>query len=201
MGAAVVWQRAWGKSAREAFDELCEKAERMYGDDEYNGQINNRNLCACLARFEKCNDESRKKAAAIIKKYFNDEKDEKRRVDYIDVGVFGYKVLNVKKKNNAYTAKYRQKFVIECVDFDSPIRVREYLDKNAFDTKTEADKRAAELSLKTGGTFCVKKKMVRLEGNDIVTEISCDVKWTQKKPTKGNYHEIHEYEFFGSAPE
>lgn len=195
MGAASFVHIEEGFSIREVFERLGSEAIRCHGSDPYNGTISTCSLGRCARSYPEWSKALEDQVVNDLNNRMNSW--HKWSADYVDLGVCGYMVVTVKKTNAAYTAKYKQKFVV-CDRFG----IKSY---GAFDTKPLADTAACTLALqKPDGDFCVRKTMVRLEGNDEVAFFRVEKKRVDKKPkvTSGpnvRVYPIHKYVLYGFA--
>jgi phosphoribosylformylglycinamidine (FGAM) synthase PurS component len=197
MGACEFTESADAGNVREAFEGLCEDARYEAGHDSYNGTISTCSLGRCKMKFDTYTKANEEKARKIIEK---DGYGQKWVADYIDLGVVCYDVVTVKKKNTQYNAKYKQQFVV--CDEASLNPVRNY----HYDTKPMADEKAMELTLQASGSadFIVRKMMVKLLGNDVVSRFMVEKKSYGGKPKLNPMKnrkiiEIHRYLFYGLA--
>ena len=197
MGAVSFMHIEEGFNARDVCEALAAEATRRRGSNAYNGTISTCSFGRCYRSFATWSKENEQ--AVIAELNARQHRWVKWQADYVDLGVCGYMVVTVKKTNAEYTAKYKQKFVV-CDRFGT----KSY---GAFDTKPLADAAACTLALqKPDGDFCVRKTMVRLEGNDEVASFRVEKKRVNKKPkvTSGpnvRVYPIHKYVFFGFAAE
>lgn len=83
MGAECFCNRANGKTAREAFNKLCDIAIHNYGNDPYNGTISTCDMGRCTLSFDKYEKENADKAFEHIKE---EEYGRKWYADYVDLG-------------------------------------------------------------------------------------------------------------------
>lgn len=198
MGACSFTHTVISESPGFGFDSLVEEANYSHGVESYNGSINTCSMGRCTKKFDKANDTNRKKAYQHIRE---DENGQKWRADYIDVGVVRYDVITVKKKNVDYKAEFKLMYAVvkkHSNDIASS--------KNAFKTKTEADKKAVELTLKTGKEHAVVKEYVNIAraGGTVCTDVYTETKSYKTRPNlkplpNRKIVEIHEYIFYGWA--
>lgn len=191
MGAQSFIHTIECEDARKGFELLYENATAQYGNGSYNGSINTCSMGHCEKAYAVYSDKNEREAYEYIRAIDNGEK---WFAHYIDLGVAYYLVRTVKKANKEYTAKYKQKFVVE--RYDGKMLY-------AADTKPVADKKAMELRLK-GEAVMVKKTQVRLSGNDVVSEFNVEEKRQRTKPKLKQADNrvvipIHRYIFFGWA--
>lgn len=197
MGACTFYKTCEAETARKAFEELTGDAAYEYGHGRYNGTISTCSMGRCVKTFAEYNKDNVIIADKIIKDLGCGSK---WKADYIDLGVAYYIVREVKKTNKTYNAKYKQRFVVCDGDTQLPLR-----SEKSYETKPEADKRAIELALE-GKDVCVRKTMVKLSGNDVVSLFEFTEKRTEKKPKlkaqdTRTVVPVHKYIFFGWAAE
>lgn len=198
MGACNFIHSIVAESATAGFDYLIEEANVNYGMESYNGSINTCSIGRRTLRFDKVNETNRKKAMKHIEDNNNGRK---WSADYVDLGVLRYDVITVKKKNVDYKADFKLMYAVVKKRNDESVKVR-----NAFKTKTEADKKAVELTLKTGKEHVVVKEYVNIErnGGTVCTDTYIETKSYKTKPNlkpmpNRRVVELHEYLFYGWA--
>lgn len=197
MGACSFYHEMDGTSAGECFDELVEQAHHDYGYDSYNGTIST----CCLGRVVRIADTYSKSAEQKARKYIEDDNwGRKWEATCLDVGVFGYEVVSVKKQvlKPLKPAKYETKYVV--LKNDADIITSSY-------KKTEADEKAMQLSLQDPhAVYSVSKRPVNINrGDDRVSafEVAKSIKKSRPKSVKKNtvVRELHRYVYYGFAAE
>lgn len=193
MGAQSFIHTVEASSAREAYESLVAEARHNRGHDSYNGTISTCSMGRCRQSYASPTKANEKKAYQYIEDHDNGQK---WTADYIDLGVVKYVKTSVKKVVRTYDAKYKQKFCV--INMENGRRL------DACDTKGEADEKAMKHTL-DGKWVTVIKDMVKLSGNNTVSEFKVETKTYTSKPkiNKSEKHvrvnEIHKYIFYGWA--
>jgi len=171
MGATEIVFLEEGYSIKEVYDSLVEEADVMDGIELYNGSINTCSLGGRTKRFDKFNKTNLKKA----QKYIEDiDFGSKWIVDYIEFGVVGWDIIEVKKEVKTGKPKYEMKYVVKSGNGEI---------HKSFSKKTDADNFAMKKALKEDKTFYVEKDYVLVGGSSLVTEIN-KTKRRHKSKTK-----------------
>ena len=202
MGAISFVEAINASSAREGFNKLVKEAIYSHGNDSYNGSISTCSLGRITKLADKYTKSVEKKAWKKIEAEDNGVKWEAR---CLDLGIVGYEIISAKKiaPKTQEKAKFVTKFVV-CHNAYPGVSDVKY-----FNTKTEADNYAMEMSLKgsgESGEYFVVKKPVNIEksGSEVVSEFEVTkVRKTSKPKTtsKANQKvvEIHKYIYYGWA--
>lgn len=194
MGAKEFANDVFSISAKEGFNYLVSEAIYEKGNDRYNGTISTCELGSCKLRFPKYLESNKKKAYDFIDK----NNSAKHIANYIDLGVFHYQVVTVKKVTLKNPPSYKLSYVVKAGVLE-PVIVK------SFDNKTKADDYAVELQLKNPErTYRVTKEYVLVKGSSIVTEIKTETKVYKSKPNlkpmkNRVIQEVHKYIFYGWA--
>ena len=197
MGAQNFFITQKARTVEEAFEILVEDAKYERGHDRYNSSIS---TCSLRGRpvkvFNKYSPKNKSLAIEIAKA---EDFGEKRTTKYIDLGVCGYELVEVKRTKSEYSAKYKMMYVV----FD------EYGKKVGSDAvKGAAEGKAMSYALEHSCSCTIIKKYEIVEGNSCVCEVDVDRKFflpedkprLPRKPGKFLYP-IHEYAFYGVAAE
>lgn len=149
--------------------------EQEYGDRSYNGTLSTCSLGVCRMKFEKYSESNLKKAYKYIE---DNHYGEKWQADYIDLGVVGYNVVTVKKKTLKNKPEYKLRYVV-CKNKWLELSPTDY----NFATKTEADKKAMELTLNSGVEYAVTKEYILVKNSkNEVTRCEISTKAYKSKP-------------------
>ena len=195
MGANEFFITQKAKSVEEAFNTLVAEAEYERGHDRYNGTVS---TCSLRGRpvkvFDKYSPKNKSLAMEIAKA---EDFGEKWVAKYIDLGVCGYELVEVKRTKKEYTAKYKMMYVI--YDEDGK-QVGSDLVKGA------AEGKAMTYALEHSCSCYIQKEYKRTEGNACVCVVDVNRKFylpenkprLPRKPLKFLIP-IHEYAFYGIA--
>lgn len=195
MGATSFFMTAKAKSVEEAFDELVEQAKYERGHDGYNGTISTCSLRGVPVKvFKKYLPENRRLAREIAE---SEDYGEKRVAKYIDLGICGYELVEVKRTKYANNAKYQLVYAIYDENFKWVA---------SCTSKVEAEEVAIKYALKHNCDCYVKKEYKKTEGNDRVFDVEVKRKFYlpedkprfTRNPNK-TLTAIHEYAFYGLA--
>ena len=197
MGARNFFTTAKGENVWKAFDELVEQAKYESGHDRYNGTISTCTLRGIPVKtFVNYLPENRRLAMEIAKA---EDYGEKRVAKYIDLGICGYELVEVKRMKYAYNAKHKLMYVIYNENFK---QVDSDVNKGA------AEEKAIKYALEHNCDCHIKKEYRKIEGNDRVCEIEVKRKFylPEDKPRFTRSPDktltaIHEYAFYGVACE
>lgn len=185
------------ESVRQAFDKLVSHYEREYGDRDYNGTISTCSLGSCKMSFDNYSEANYKKAMKYIA---NENYGSKWLADYIYLGIVGYKVITIKKELLKNKPEYKLRYVV-CKDslFEKTHTQYNYV------TKTEADKKAMQVTLDTGVEHCVTKEYILVNNSrNVVSSFNLSSKVYKSKPKLKDIPvrkilPIRKYLFFGWA--
>lgn len=195
MGAQEFFITHKAKTVEEAFNELVEQSEYERGHDRYNGSIS---TCSLRSRpvkvFDKYSPKNKSFAMEIARA---EDFGEKWTAKYIDLGVCGYELIEVKRTKREYTAKYKMMYVIYNEDGKE---IGSDLVKGA------AEGKAMTYALEHGCSCTILKEYKKTEGNSRVCEVEIKRKFylPEDKPRLPRAPlkfliPIHEFAFYGIA--
>ena len=202
MGACGVSRIVEGTDVEEIWDAIVKDCIREYGEDSYNGTFSTTRLCGKIKSFPKCTKSVEKEARAIVTRMFKNDEVRKWQSYYIDLGVTGYLVTQVKKETVKADDKFRLKYcVIKEAEFSRDDRVIK-----SFATKKEADDKMLSVALKEHGSYHVERRYVNEGKSPVTTRCKVSNKIYKSKPKlkamdNRKIEEIHKYLFFGMAAE
>lgn len=191
----IMYQKA--ESAQEAFDALVSEAQFEHGHDRYNGSIS---TCSLRGRpvkeFDKYSPENRRIARELAEA---DSYGSKWEAKYIDLGVCGYELIEIKRETRPFSAKYRLMYVVYNEDFKAV---------DSDPVKGSAETKAMKYALKHNCSCRIVKEYKKMEGNNCVCTVDVKRKFflpedkprLPRHPTK-TLVAIHEYCFYGWASE
>ena len=182
MGATNVYVEQEGSSMREALRTAQDKARSMYGDDYYNGEINN---CSLIRDVTNTFMSMSKKQKSL---YIDDKMDSADKGEVYGVCIVQPKTSSLKTKTKVErfpqkgARKWVTKYVVE--DYHNDKKVGEWEDQ------TTAIKEARAYTERTGNRTSIEITKVLLGGQVRVANVMS---------IKGNAKQ-GKYMFFGSAP-
>lgn len=194
MGARNFCVIGEGRTASDVFDCIVENAQYEHGHDRYNGTISTCNLGRCTKTFERFSKMNVEEARQLVEK---EDYGEKYVAKYIDLGVYGYELVEVKRKHKKSDAKF--KFGYRLYDECGKPRGFE-------EVKTKAEEKAMLLAVKENVTVYIKREYGKVSGNNEVCEVVVKRTFSEKKPraTRAPGKEIvplHKFMFYGWAAE
>lgn len=194
MGATDLMFLEEGTSITEIYSELVEDADVEYGIGLYNGSINTCSLGRCKMRFDKFTKTNLKKAEKYVEEQDYGTKNE---INYIDLGIVGWDITEVKKNVKKANPKYKNQYVAKDVENN---------EMKSFDTKTLADNYAMKQTLKGKGTYIVTKEPILVEGSSVVTEVTKTTRRHKsvtrpklKQQEMRKVRPVHKYLLYGMA--
>jgi len=164
MGATEVWYLDEGYSIGEVYRGLVEEAEYVSGVGSYNGTISTCSLGGCTLRFDKFTKTNLKKAEKFVEERGLGQKG---RVNFVDFGIVGWDIIEVKKEVKKATPKYESKYIVRNSNGEN---------EASFNKKTDADRYAVQRALEGIGRYYVEKGYVLVDGDSVVTETVRTVK-------------------------
>lgn len=199
MGAQNFWHVAEGLNIREVYEKLRDDAISEYGHDPYNGTIS---TCNLSGRPMKVFGEYKKSNETAMMKWIAEDEDYgvKGTARYIDLGIIGYKVRELKKINHAPTAEFKMRFCVVEIDYSRGNKVLKY-----YENKKEADTMAM-IGVMSGRNLQVEKRHVNVKptASSVTTTFSVTEKMYKTKPKLQDNSgrivvPIHRYLLYGWA--
>lgn len=193
MGAQSFFLTGTGKNAEEVFNALVKEAVYERGNDSYNGTIS---TCDLYKRPMKVFDSYNKKNEDEAYDFaVAHDFGQKWTAYYIDLGVIGYELIEVKRENKKSDAKFEMMY-----------NVYNYSGKKVASEKIKAtaEQRAMEYSVKHNENTFIQKEPTRASGSCLVCDVSVSRKFYEKKPRAPRAPgkelvAIHKYAFYGLA--
>lgn len=180
-----------GRNASEIFNRLAEECRREYGDNPYNGTISTCSLCEKPAKtYSVYSPEVEEDAYRFVESQGFGEKWD---ANYIDLGVCGYELVEVKRKNRKSDAKFQMMYNIYN---ESGKRV------GSAKVKASAEQKAMEYAVKTDESVFIKKEQTVVSGDSRVCDVTVERKFFEEKPrlpraAGKELVSIHKYMFYG----
>lgn len=193
MGANSFFVTGTGKSAEEVFDALVKEAVYERGNDSYNGTISTCRLYRRPMKVYDSYDAKNKDEAydfAVARDF-----GQKWTAYYIDLGVIGYELIEVKREKKKSDAEFHMMY-----------NVYNYSGKRVASEKVKAaaESAAMKYSVEHNENTFIQKEPTRASGSCLVCNVSVSRKFYEKKPRAPRAPgkelvAIHKYAFYGLA--
>ena len=193
MGSRKFCVTGTGEKVEDVFNELVEVANREYGNSIYSVHINAGRLFGRADKvYDKCTPEVEKEVSDYLSSHVVADG---RVAHYIDLGVIGYELIEVKRENRKSDAKFEMMY-----------NVYNYSGKRVASEKVKAaaESAAMKYSVEHNENTFIQKEPNRASGSCLVCDVSVSRKFYEKKPRipRGPGKElvaIHKYIFYGWA--
>lgn len=182
-----------GRNASEVFDRLAEEARLEYGNDSYNGTISTCSLCEKPSKtYSTYSAKVEDEAYRFIE---SQNYGEKWVANYIDLGVCGYELVEIKRKGRKSDAKFQMMYNI----YNESGKI-----VGSEKIKASAEHKAMEYALKADEQVIIKKEQTAVRGDSRVCDVAIERKFFEKKPRiprapGKELVAIHKYMFYGLA--